>query len=162
MMSKAVVFPCILALFLFFGCVEEYKKLDAEAAKILGWEPAGQQPAEMGQQANRLNIPQQPSQESPSSQQGQPSASAGSYWTPWYDRDDASLSGDYETRKDLALPCTSPIGIECRTSAMYGSADYSQTGLVYACNIQEGGYCENAENNGRCLDMEVRFLCPPS
>ena len=42
-------------------------------------------------------------------------------WTPWFDRDNPSATGDYETLAELIKEgkkiCPVPVGVECQTTA---------------------------------------------
>jgi hypothetical protein len=77
-------------------------------------------------------------------------------WTQWFDRDNASGSGDYETLKDLAsqVPCQ-PVAVQCQTLA---GAEWWTTGQSYTCRPDVGGVCANSGQT--CSDYRVRFLCP--
>ncbi|XP_073731406.1 mucin-5AC [Misgurnus anguillicaudatus] len=86
--------------------------------------------------------------------------------TRWFDRDDPSGNGDYETLSDLlneypGLICQNPIGIEAQTVS---GLQASQTGNIFqAYNTVSGFACVNANQAGvHCLDYKVRFLCPDS
>lgn len=84
----------------------------------------------------------------------------GGVWTPWLNRDLPSGNGDYETLPDFLAAgqaCATPMAIECRTLS---GVDYRNAGQNYTCEANVGGFCRNAENGARCLDYEVRFLCP--
>jgi|GEM_PF-4129292 len=84
----------------------------------------------------------------------------GSEWTSWLNRDLPTGNGDYETLPDFlsgGAACANPIAIECRTLS---GVDYRQVGQNYTCQPSTGGFCRNAENDGGCMDYEVRFLCP--
>lgn len=85
-------------------------------------------------------------------------------WTAWLNRDDPSGTGDWETLDDFRAAginvCNgaAPIGIDCATLA---GVDYRNAGEVYSCTRGSGGICQNAlQNDGACLDYQVRFLCP--
>ena len=85
-------------------------------------------------------------------------------WTAWFSRDDPGESADYEDLASVrgSVPCAQPIGIECRVVAP-DLRDWRQAGQRYSCSLQAsvpGGICLNAENNGRCLNYEVRYQCP--
>ncbi|CAH1797604.1 unnamed protein product, partial [Owenia fusiformis] len=79
-------------------------------------------------------------------------------WSSWIDRDDASGTGDWEDR------VMHPIAIECRTVGTHIPA--SRTNQVFMstadCSVQGGLVCQNSDQNygSRCLDYEVRYLCP--
>ena len=70
--------------------------------------------------------------------------------TPWFDRDNPSGKGDYETTNKL-------LKIECRfKSNQQTITNTSHPG--YLCNIKIGGRCINGIPTGNyCKDMEVRF-----
>ena len=55
--------------------------------------------------------------------------------------------------------CAKPIDVQCRTKA---GIDWLETGQVYTCDRKVGGVCTNftQKDGDRCLDYEVRFLCP--
>jgi hypothetical protein len=87
----------------------------------------------------------------------------GGNWSPWINRDSPGASADYEDLDDMRgqVPCPQPIAIECRVVA--DGRDWRQTGQRYTCALDSpvpGGICINAENNGACLDYEVRYKCP--
>ena len=83
-------------------------------------------------------------------------------WTGWFDRDNPSGNGDYETVSDLVNegsldPNCTPIDIQCQT---LGSTDWTQAGETYGCNPPVGGTCANAQqSDGSCQDYRVRFRC---
>ena len=82
-------------------------------------------------------------------------------WTPWYDNDEPTASGDWEDINALrslypGQICNSPTDIECQTT--FG-VDYTQTGQNVTCNVNEGFYCINANNPSGCHDYRVRFYC---
>ncbi|PTL76775.1 hypothetical protein [Vitiosangium sp. GDMCC 1.1324] len=82
-------------------------------------------------------------------------------WTPWFNRDTPSGTGDSELLSDFlaqAFPvCSNPVAIECQTTS---GVNWSSTGQVYSCTLA-GGSCTNSQqSNGTCLDYQVRFLCP--
>ena len=70
--------------------------------------------------------------------------------SPWFDRDDQSGSGDWETTNDI-------LKIECRfTQNQQPITTNSPAG--YTCNTKQGGICKNNIPAGnKCKDMEVRF-----
>jgi hypothetical protein len=90
-------------------------------------------------------------------------ASVSGTWTSWFDYDNPSGVGDYETRADVipgSAVCNGamPIDIQCRTLS---GVDWRAAGEVYTCSPSAGGYCVNSNQpDGFCLDYEVRFLCP--
>jgi len=84
-------------------------------------------------------------------------------WTQWFDRDDPSGSGDYETLKDIKVQypnkvCDSPTAVECQTIS---GLDLNQTGEIVVCDKDKGAYCINSQqSDGRCnYDYKVRFYC---
>jgi len=79
-------------------------------------------------------------------------------WTGWYDRDDASGVGDFETLVDLTGVCANPVAIDCST---VGNVDWTDTGETVTCDPAIGLTCVNAnQGDGYCLDYKVRFACP--
>ena len=82
-------------------------------------------------------------------------------WTQWFDRDNPSGSGDFETIVNLKQEypgeiCDSPVQIECQT---LGGLDYTETGQTVTCSADDGLRCVNTNNVGGCLDYRVRFFC---
>ncbi len=91
------------------------------------------------------------------------SASAQSYWTQWFDRDNPSGTGDWELLANLlqeypeANLCEVPTGIECRQT---NGAPLSAAGEKVTCDALVGLICKNADQaDGACEDYKVRFLC---
>nr|XP_032814129.1 CUB and zona pellucida-like domain-containing protein 1 [Petromyzon marinus] len=84
------------------------------------------------------------------------------YWTRWYDRDDPSGNGDYETLQQLRQEypgeiCLSPLAIEAMTLDWIPA---DQTGQVTVNGTTVGFYCVNIRQvDNQCLDYQVRFLC---
>ncbi|XP_071956624.1 cartilage intermediate layer protein 2-like [Antedon mediterranea] len=84
-------------------------------------------------------------------------------WTPWFDRDNPSGSGDWETVSSLYNEnpnqmCQHPATIQCQTT---GGAHYTSTGEVVSCSASTGLVCKNADQpDNYCQDYRVRFLCP--
>ncbi|KAJ7306489.1 hypothetical protein JRQ81_009844 [Phrynocephalus forsythii] len=85
--------------------------------------------------------------------------------TRWFDRDNPSGVGDFETLVDLrkeypGLICLQPIGIEAQT---LDGAPASSTGQTFnPYNTADGFACVNAQQKaGPCKDYKVRFICPP-
>ncbi|XP_067329014.1 uncharacterized protein [Anolis sagrei] len=85
--------------------------------------------------------------------------------TRWFDRDDPSGVGDFETTVDLRKEypgqlCPHPIGIEAQTVDGTPAANTGQTFNPF--NAVEGFACVNAaQKTGSCRDYRVRFICPP-
>ncbi|MCH9648299.1 MAG: hypothetical protein K0U98_08675 [Deltaproteobacteria bacterium] len=84
-------------------------------------------------------------------------------WSPWLNRDLPSGNGDFELLPnflDLNQACDNPKKVECRTHST--KVPWNETGLDYSCTTEKGGFCLNAKqkDGSRCLDFEVRFLCP--
>lgn len=79
-------------------------------------------------------------------------------WTPWYDRDNSSGNGDYESAHLQAGVCATPTGVECRT---VNNLALWQTGEVVVCSTTTV-HCINANQpDGYCNhDYKVRFFCP--
>ncbi|KAJ0022455.1 hypothetical protein NQD34_009945, partial [Periophthalmus magnuspinnatus] len=85
-------------------------------------------------------------------------------WTDWFDRDDPSGTGDYETLPQLRSQypgqiCTKPLQIQVETK---GGVPLSATGdVIYKADTVSGFICRNADQKkGRCRDYKVRFMCP--
>ncbi|KAK7882741.1 hypothetical protein WMY93_028915 [Mugilogobius chulae] len=87
-------------------------------------------------------------------------------WTEWFDRDNPSGTGDWETLEDLRSEypgriCPKPLQIQVQTTS---GAPMSSTGdNIYKADILTGFICRNRDQRkGRCQDYKVRFLCPLS
>ncbi|XP_077363417.1 uncharacterized protein LOC144007551 [Festucalex cinctus] len=86
-------------------------------------------------------------------------------WTQWFDRDNPSGTGDYETLSDLHKEnqgkiCDHPIKIEVKTKS--GASVGSTDDVIFKSDTRTGFVCRNRDqsNNGDCSDYQVRFLCP--
>ena len=85
-------------------------------------------------------------------------------WTRYFDRDDPSDKGDFETLKNLRQDfpneiCRRPSAIDARLIGI--DVHYPISGVVATANQLEGFYCVNQNQlDGKCLDFEVRFCCP--
>jgi hypothetical protein len=96
-------------------------------------------------------------------EQRPPVVSGGGKWSAWSDRDDPDASADYEDLASIrgSVPCAQPLAIECRVVG--DRRDWRRAGQRYSCTLAgptPGGICLNADNDNRCLDYEVRYLCP--
>nr|XP_061797061.1 mucin-5AC-like [Nerophis lumbriciformis] len=86
-------------------------------------------------------------------------------WTPWFDRDNPSGTGDYETLSKLRKEnpskiCDKPVKIDVKTKA---GADVGLTGdVIHVSDVYSGFICRNRDQaqHGLCADYKVRFLCP--
>jgi Mucin-2 protein WxxW repeating region len=81
---------------------------------------------------------------------------------PWLNRDRPSGKGDYETLNDFVKAgqtCANPAAVECKTTGGVFWNKVLPVPQAYICNTKVGGVCENAKNEGKCLDYQVRFLC---
>lgn len=87
-------------------------------------------------------------------------------WTSWMDRDDPSLTGDWERIFDFELDGGSicdggrPSGIECRSvdgGIDYADYDFDENIETRYCVADTGFLCVNGD--GECPDFEVRFCC---
>ncbi|KAG7508924.1 hypothetical protein JOB18_029127 [Solea senegalensis] len=85
-------------------------------------------------------------------------------WTGWFDRDDPSGTGDWETLEHLrkSYPrkiCPSPIGIQAQTL----SASSPTVDVIFKEDTTEGFVCRNEDQppGKMCQDYRVRFRCPP-
>ncbi|XP_048860203.1 mucin-5AC-like isoform X3 [Brienomyrus brachyistius] len=86
-------------------------------------------------------------------------------WTQWFDRDDPSGVGDFETLQNLRQEnpgkiCDAPIAIQATTLSGTPASQTGQTFHNYDTTV--GFACVNSENKQMCLDYQVRFQCPPS
>ncbi|XP_077363302.1 mucin-5AC-like [Festucalex cinctus] len=85
-------------------------------------------------------------------------------WTPWFDRDDPSGTGDYETLSDLHKErpgkiCEHPIQIEVKTKS--GASVGSTGDMIHVSDTRRGFICKISDQpKGYCADYQVRFLCP--
>ncbi|XP_016517248.1 cartilage intermediate layer protein 2-like [Poecilia formosa] len=86
-------------------------------------------------------------------------------WTQWFDRDDPSGTGDWETIVDLRREnpgkiCRDPVDIEAVTLS---GLDASQTGEnIYLNDLENGFVCRNQDQpDWECSDYKVRLSCAP-
>uniref|UniRef100_A0A3B3BRR3 WxxW domain-containing protein n=1 Tax=Oryzias melastigma TaxID=30732 RepID=A0A3B3BRR3_ORYME len=87
-------------------------------------------------------------------------------WTQWFDRDDPTVTGDWETLSDLRKQfpdkvCPDPVDLEATTLS---GTPADQTGEVFfKYDTTSGFVCRNEDQNGgMCKDYRVRFSCPSS
>uniref|UniRef100_A0A3P9I653 WxxW domain-containing protein n=1 Tax=Oryzias latipes TaxID=8090 RepID=A0A3P9I653_ORYLA len=85
-------------------------------------------------------------------------------WTQWFDRDDPSGTGDWETLSDLLKQypneiCPNPVDVEATTLS---GTPANQTGEVFHKYDKTSGFvCRNEDQKeGMCKDYRVRFSCP--
>ncbi|XP_066291079.1 cartilage intermediate layer protein 1-like [Branchiostoma lanceolatum] len=87
-------------------------------------------------------------------------------WTSWYDRDNPSGTGDWETLTDLRREnpgqiCSAPLAIEARRRGTQTPASQTDEQFSYF-DTTVGFVCKNNDQTDRyCLDYEVRFCCAP-
>ncbi|XP_034383963.1 uncharacterized protein LOC117727657 [Cyclopterus lumpus] len=87
-------------------------------------------------------------------------------WTQWYDRDDPSGSGDWETFSQLHKEnpgkiCPKPAAIQAQT--LTGLSVAAAGDVIYRSDTTTGFVCRNQDQrNKKCNDYRVRFSCPPS
>ncbi|XP_078681744.1 uncharacterized protein LOC144916492 [Branchiostoma floridae x Branchiostoma belcheri] len=88
------------------------------------------------------------------------------HWTAWYDRDNPSGTGDWETLTDLRKEnpgeiCLTPTDIQVRVIST--GQDAFLTGETFAFyDVTTGFVCiKDEQDDDTCLDYEVRFCCPP-
>ncbi|XP_034383961.1 uncharacterized protein LOC117727655 isoform X2 [Cyclopterus lumpus] len=87
-------------------------------------------------------------------------------WTQWYDRDDPSGSGDWETLSHLHKEnpgkiCPKPVAIQAQT--LTGLSVAAAGDVIYRSDTTAGFVCRNQDQrNKKCNDYRVRFSCPPS
>ncbi|XP_035676170.1 cell migration-inducing and hyaluronan-binding protein-like [Branchiostoma floridae] len=86
-------------------------------------------------------------------------------WTPWFDRDNPSVTGDWEVLSHLRPEnpgqiCRSPIDIQVRVKGT--GQDAFLTGEVFEFyDVTTGFVCKKEDQpDNTCLDYEVRFCCP--
>nr|XP_015192309.1 PREDICTED: uncharacterized protein LOC107075500 [Lepisosteus oculatus] len=86
--------------------------------------------------------------------------------TGWFDIDDPSGRGDYETLQQILVEhpegvCSDPLGIEAMTTA--GTPALQTNNVFQVYDATYGFACVNAEQppNKPCEDYKVRFTCPP-
>ncbi|MCJ8732753.1 hypothetical protein PDJAM_G00215200 [Pangasius djambal] len=86
-------------------------------------------------------------------------------YTQWFDRDNPSGKGDYETLKDLRAEnpkkiCSQPLTIQAATLSGVSALSIGQVFEVY--DTVTGFACVNSQqkNEECCLDYKVRFGCP--
>ena len=84
-------------------------------------------------------------------------------WSQWFDRDNPSGTGDWETLADIAqqYPWTCarrPVLAECQAT---DGTPFYQTGNRVIFNSVDGCICRNIDNfPRRCRDYRIRVLCP--
>nr|XP_006008904.1 PREDICTED: uncharacterized protein LOC102355527 [Latimeria chalumnae] len=85
--------------------------------------------------------------------------------TEWFNCDDPSGTGDWETLTDLREKypgkiCSTPIGIKAQT---VGGVPASVTGdILHTYDATSGFICLNEDQTAKqCEDYQVRFTCPP-
>ena len=83
-------------------------------------------------------------------------------WTQWYDRDDPTYTGDYETLAEISKQsgfyCYNPVAIECLTLSGISA---NLTGEKVVCDPKIGFQCINADQPDKICnyDYKVRFGC---
>ncbi|KAK6184006.1 hypothetical protein SNE40_006555 [Patella caerulea] len=84
-------------------------------------------------------------------------------WTPFYNRDSPSYSGDWETftelRQAYSSICAKPSAIDVRL--VKNNADYRTANEVVSVAPSKGFWCQNKlQKDKYCEDYKVRFCCP--
>ncbi|XP_072887756.1 uncharacterized protein [Hemitrygon akajei] len=86
--------------------------------------------------------------------------------TEWFNIDDPSGEGDYETFNHLYIRfsdrlCLYPSACEVETTS---GVPASETGdVVEPCNVARGFFCKNTDQSDQsCEDYRIRFTCPKS
>ncbi|KAI8503251.1 hypothetical protein Bbelb_190720 [Branchiostoma belcheri] len=90
-------------------------------------------------------------------------------WTPWYDRDDPTATGDYETLSSLRMEhfgqicyALSVTKLQARVKGSHVPAEQSGDRL-FIFDPRLGLACRNEDQEDKqCEDYEVRFCCPLS
>ncbi|XP_069771676.1 mucin-5AC, partial [Narcine bancroftii] len=86
--------------------------------------------------------------------------------TEWFDRDNPSGKGDYETISHLRKEfpgsiCAEPIACEVETTSGIPALQTGEN--IRRCNVSTGFFCVNADQSDRrCEDYRIRFVCPVS
>ncbi|XP_028295532.1 mucin-5B-like isoform X3 [Gouania willdenowi] len=87
----------------------------------------------------------------------------GACWTQWFDRDDPSGSGDWETLTNLRNEnpgkiCPKPADIEVET--LSGNSVVQTGEVIYKMDTTTGFVCKkNDQPDKKCEDYKVRFRC---
>jgi len=89
----------------------------------------------------------------------------GNTWTQFFDADNPSATGDYETIAliNQVYPgklCPKPTAIDVRLVS--NSAPYQTANQVVSISTSNGFACVNSQNSGQCKDYKARFCCPSS
>uniref|UniRef100_A0A3B3UD22 WxxW domain-containing protein n=1 Tax=Poecilia latipinna TaxID=48699 RepID=A0A3B3UD22_9TELE len=86
-------------------------------------------------------------------------------WTNWYDRDDPSVTSDWETLEDLQSEnpgeiCQEPVYIQTVSTHTLSPATYTRENF-FVCNAAAGLICRQKDQMpGTCRDHKIRFGCP--
>ncbi|XP_075879986.1 cartilage intermediate layer protein 1-like [Nelusetta ayraudi] len=86
-------------------------------------------------------------------------------WTDWFDRDDPSGTGDWETLSNLQTQypgkiCPKPVDIEAKT--LSGLSVAAAGDVIYKNDPTVGFICKKADQPSKmCNDYKVRFSCHP-
>ncbi|XP_069371519.1 uncharacterized protein [Paralichthys olivaceus] len=87
-------------------------------------------------------------------------------WTDWFDRDDPTGSGDWETLYNLRIEnpgkiCPKPIQIEAKT--LSGVSVAAAGDVIFKSDTSSGFICRNQDQVSKklCNDYRVRFSCHP-
>ncbi|XP_056284654.1 mucin-5AC-like isoform X3 [Pseudoliparis swirei] len=86
-------------------------------------------------------------------------------WTKWFDRDNPSGNGDWETlvhlhKENPGQICPKPAAIEAQTLT---GLSVAAAGEVIQIDTTSGFVCRNKDQpDKKCYDYRVRFSCPPS
>uniref|UniRef100_A0A3B4AAX2 WxxW domain-containing protein n=1 Tax=Periophthalmus magnuspinnatus TaxID=409849 RepID=A0A3B4AAX2_9GOBI len=86
-------------------------------------------------------------------------------WTKWFNRDDPSGSGDWETldllyHENPGMICNRPLRMQVRTTS--GHSVSSTGNVITMTDTRNGFVCKNSDQQpgSECANYEVRFLCP--
>ncbi|XP_054910461.1 cartilage intermediate layer protein 1, partial [Poeciliopsis prolifica] len=85
-------------------------------------------------------------------------------WTNWYDRDDPSVTSDWESLENLQSKnpgeiCKEPVYIETITTDTLTPAVYSRE-KFFVCSPKNGYFCGQTDQKpSTCRDYKVRFGC---
>ncbi|XP_078095332.1 uncharacterized protein LOC144510017 isoform X4 [Mustelus asterias] len=84
--------------------------------------------------------------------------------TKWFDRDNPSGKGDYETLENLLKEYPDQIcnnATACEVETISGTPVSNTGDNVTECSVSTGFACVNADQtDGSCEDYRIRFICP--
>ncbi|CAH1247321.1 VWA2 [Branchiostoma lanceolatum] len=87
-------------------------------------------------------------------------------WTQWFDRDNPSVTGDWETLTSLRKEnpgriCFNPSAVHARVISTQVEASLAGE-VLFRYDTASGFVCRKIDqDDNTCLEYEVRFCCPP-